>query len=129
MDRSVPNGLPTGIPAGLSIAGEVVSDGDLTVNGRVDGQISAPDHHLTIGPDAAVVAKLVARAVTVAGSVEGSILASERVRLLPGSSVRGHVTAPSLHLADGAQFNGTADPERTEAAMHVARYRQKQSTA
>jgi hypothetical protein len=48
--------------------------------------------------------------------------------MLPGANVRGHVTSPSLLLADGAKFNGSADPERTEAAMLVARYRQKQGT-
>jgi cytoskeletal protein CcmA (bactofilin family) len=45
---------------------------------------------------------------------------------MAGATVRGHVTTPSLMLADGAMFNGTVDPEKTEAAMHVARYRQKQ---
>jgi hypothetical protein len=39
--------------------------------------------------------------------------------------VRGHITTPSLLLADGATFTGSVDPERTEAAMLVARYRQQ----
>jgi hypothetical protein len=28
-------------------------------------------------------------------------------------------------LVDGATFDGSVDPNRTEAAMHVAKYRQK----
>jgi hypothetical protein len=34
---------------------------------------------------------------------------------------------PSLALAEGAQFSGSVDPSRTEAAMLVAKYRQKQA--
>ena len=37
------------------------------------------------------------------------------------------MTTPAITLADGAQFTGTVDPERTESAMHVARYRAKQA--
>jgi cytoskeletal protein CcmA (bactofilin family) len=127
MDRTATGAHQTGIPNGLTISGELSAEEDIIVHGRVDGQISSPEHHLTIGASAEVKAKLIARVVTIAGSVDGGILASERVRVLAGASVRGHITAPSLLLADGAMFTGTVDPERTEAGMHVARYRQKQS--
>ena len=127
MDRNVPDGAPTVIPSGLTLSGELNASEDILIDGRVDGQVTTADHHLNIGGNASLKAKLVARVVTIAGAVEGSILASERVRVLAGATVRGHITTPSLLLADGASFNGTVDPERTEAAMIVARYRQRQT--
>jgi cytoskeletal protein CcmA (bactofilin family) len=126
MDQKDSATAPTGIPAGLRISGELTASEDLTVDGRVDGQITATDHHLVVGNEAAINARLIARVVIVGGTLEGSILATERVRLLATANVRGHITTPSLFLADGASFTGTVDPDRTEAAMHVARYRQKQ---
>ena len=119
-------GRAAGIPAGVNITGEIVASEDLEIHGRVDGQVTASEHHVTVGSTALLRAKVVARAVTLAGTLDGSVLGSERVRILAGANVRGHVSTPALLLADGAQFNGTADPERTEAAMHVARYRQRQ---
>jgi cytoskeletal protein CcmA (bactofilin family) len=114
------------VPAGVTITGDVTAAEDIVVEGKIDGQIHAPDHDITVGTAAALQARIVARTVTLSGTLDGSIVASQRVRVLDGASMRGHVTTPSLVLVDGALFNGTADPERTEAAMHVARYRQKQ---
>ena len=65
------------------------------------------------------------RAVTISGSVDGNILARERIDLLPSAFVRGHLTTPSFTVQDGARFTGTVDPHKTEAAMQVARYRQR----
>ena len=125
MDQNSGSGT-AGIPFGVRITGEVTAAEDLVIHGHVEGQVTAPAHHVTIGPGGAVHAKVVARVVTVSGRLEGSITASERVRILADAQARGHVHTPSFALSDGAVFTGTADPQRTEAAMHVARYRQKQ---
>lgn len=127
MDENNQATTPTGIPAGVTITGELNASEDITIDGRVDGQVTAENHHLVVGGAAFLNAKLIAKVVIVAGTVDGSILASERVRVLASATVRGHVTTPSLFLADGATFIGTVDPERTEAALHVARYRQRQA--
>lgn len=125
MERSqVPN--RTGIPAGISIAGEIYAEEDLYIDGHVEGPITAPGNHVAVGSGGVLKSKIIARGITVAGTLDGSLLAAERVRILNGATVRGHVTSPALLLMDGARFNGTVDPERTEAAMRVARYREKQ---
>ena len=116
---------PTRIPKGSSILGGLEAGQDVVIDGRLDGHITLPDHHLSIGASAIVSARIVARSVTISGFVHGNILARERVDLLAGASVKGHVTTPSITLEDGAQFNGTVDPHRTEAALQVAKYRER----
>lgn len=118
----------TGIHSGVAVTGDISATEDMTIAGAVSGRVLLPDHHLTIASSAKVRAAIVARSVAVAGTLDGSIVASERVHLLPGAHVRGHLTTPSILLADGAVFTGTVDPERTEAAMHVAKYRERQSS-
>lgn len=125
VDRMTKGAGRTGIPAGVTIAGEVQADEDLYIDGHVDGQITAPDHLVALGSGATLKAKIVARGVTIAGTLEGSVLATESVRILESASVRAHVTSPALLLVDGAMFTGSVDPERTEAGMIVARYRQR----
>ena len=115
----------TRLPANLVVSGDLAATQDIVIDGRFDGHITVPDHHLSIGSSASVTAKIVARSVTIFGSVDGNILATERVEVLASASVRGHVVTPSIMVMDGAKFTGSIDPQRSEAAMHVARYRQR----
>ncbi|MEO5897733.1 MAG: polymer-forming cytoskeletal protein [Vicinamibacterales bacterium] len=118
----------TRLPAGISITGELTSAEDITVLGHFEGQLIVDNNHVEIGASAVVRAKVVARAVTICGNLEGNVIATERVDVQPTAAVRGHLTTPSLSLLEGARFNGSVDPTRTEAAMRVARYRQKQES-
>jgi cytoskeletal protein CcmA (bactofilin family) len=117
----------TRFPASLIVSGDLAASQDIVIDGRFDGHIMVPDHHLSIGSSASVTAKIVARSVSIFGSVDGNILATERVELLASASVRGHVVTPSIMVMDGAKFTGSIDPQRSQAAMQVARYRQRQS--
>jgi cytoskeletal protein CcmA (bactofilin family) len=114
---------PTRLPSSLAVSGDLAAEQDIVIDGRFDGRIAVPDHHLSISRSASVRAKIVARSVTILGSLDGNILASEAVEVLAGASVRGHVTTPSITLVDGALFTGTIDPKRSEAAALVERYR------
>ena len=127
MDLSTRRDGPSRLPAGLTVTGDLTSDQDLTIDGVYDGQITLNDQHLTIGTTARVSGRVIARAVTVAGAMDGNIIATGSVSLLPSSVVRGHLQTPSIVMLVGARFDGTVDPSRTEAAMHVAKYRQKQA--
>lgn len=118
---------PEDFSPGLSIAGDLSATEDVAIRGHFDGQISVPGHHLSIEATASVKARIVARSVTIGGAVEGNIFAAERVWLMATARVRGHLTTPAISLADGAEFTGTVDPEKSESAMHVARYRAKQA--
>ena len=126
MDLSTRPDGPSRLPAGLSVTGDLSSAQDLTIDGLYDGQITLNEQHLTVGTTARVSGRIIARAVTVAGTVDGNIIATASVSLLPSSVVRGHLQTPSIVMLEGARFDGTVDPSRTEAAMHVAKYRQKQ---
>ena len=118
---------PSSLPTGISVTGDLTSDQDLSIDGTFEGQITIPQQHLTIGPSGRVRARIIARAVTVLGRLDGSVTATQRVRLEPSAWVHGHLQTPSVILSEGAQFTGTVDPNRTEAALLVARYRQKQA--
>ena len=116
----------TRLPAGLTISADLTSNEDITVEGQFDGEIHVPDHHVEIGASALVRARIIARAVTIHGTLDGTIVAAERVDVERTATFRGHLTTPSLALFEGANFNGTVDPVRTEAAMRVAAYRLRQ---
>ena len=97
------------ISGAITVTGNVTSAGDLVIDGRVEGAIEIGNHNLTIGETAAVVADLIARDVTVAGSVKGNVLGSGKVELKKNSTVEGDITAPRFAMEDGAVLIGKVD--------------------
>ena len=118
----------TRLPAGLSVTGDVHAHEDINIDGRLEGQLNAPDHHLDVREGAVVMAKIVVGTITISGTVDGTVAAA-RILIQPTANVRGHLVTPALTLREGARFTGTVDPAKTEAAMHVAKYRQKHTEA
>ena len=97
--------------------GDLISLEDMTIDGRVAGTIELRDHSLTIGPDAHIQADIVAKTVTVLGTVTGTIIAREAVDIRETGSVEGDVTSPRLAMADGAVMRGRIDTGTRAAAQ------------
>ena len=86
--------------------GDLISSEDMTIDGRVEGSIEVRNHHLTIGPNAAIEADVAAKLVTVFGKVAGSVMAEERIEIRQGASVEADLTCQTLAIQEGAYFCG-----------------------
>lgn len=91
------------IDAGLEIIGELRCDGDLRIDGAVQGDITS--RSVTIGVGARVDGEIVAETVHVAGLVNGNIDAMS-VTLAKSAKVVGNVTHNSLSIEAGAVIDG-----------------------
>jgi len=116
----------TRIGASIVITGEIISDEDVTYEGRLDGQLLVRDGALTIGERAQIQADLRGTRVLVRGLVNGAISASERIELTDTATVEGSLSANRFVLADVAQFNGRIDMDQRTIAARVAQYRATQ---
>lgn len=100
----------------LVIKGELNGGEDLTLDGRVEGKISLPEHVLTVGANARIDAEVQAKVVVVLGTVKGNVTAGEKFELKAGGSVEGTLTAPRVAMAEGSTFNGRIDmPKKGDA--------------
>jgi cytoskeletal protein CcmA (bactofilin family) len=97
------------IGPGVSVEGKLTSSEDLVIDGKVDGAIEVSDHHLSIGPAGAVTANLIARRITISGSVIGNVNALERVDLHATGTVTGDISTPRFVMAEGAEIAGKVD--------------------
>ena len=97
------------IGSSVFVKGELAASEDLMVDGRVEGRIDLPDHALTIGPNANIQADIVAKVVTVFGSVVGGITARDRVDIRRGGSLDGNLSCTRIAIQDGAHFCGRVD--------------------
>lgn len=102
------------ISKSVIIKGDVVSSGDLVIDGQVTGTIELGDHSLTIGPTAAVVANLAARSVIVSGKVKGNVKGAARVELKSTGSIEGDVSSPSFSMDLGGALAGKVDAGSTK---------------
>src|SRR5689334_19333338 len=94
------------IGGSVLVKGDVVSKEDLVIDGQVQGTIELGDHNLTIGPDATVVADLVAKSVTVSGKVTGNVIGAAKVELKATGQIEGDITSPKFVMEDGAALSG-----------------------
>jgi cytoskeletal protein CcmA (bactofilin family) len=116
----------TSIGRSLVITGELTSDEDVAIGGRMHGPISIRNGSLTIRDTARLDGDIRATRVVVQGSVDGTIAASERIELQASARVRGSLSANHVVLADGATFNGRIDMDRRTIAAKVAQYKAAQ---
>ena len=104
----------------MRIEGRIVSQENLTIDGKVDGTIEVGEHTLTIGAGAEVKADLTANAVTISGTVKGNVTATTRVDLKPTASVEGDITTPRLAMAEGAVVRGRVEANARAAGAAAA---------
>ena len=90
----------------IVIKGDVTSSENMTVAGRVEGDITVREHALVVAAGGTVRGSIVANYVIVHGEVLGTITAEARVEVTATGFVRGDITAPRMVLSEGATLHG-----------------------
>jgi cytoskeletal protein CcmA (bactofilin family) len=92
----------------LRFSGEVHFKSMLRIDGKFSGQIKSPDGTLIVSSGAQVTGAVIDVAVArINGAVEGDVNASRELVLGPTAVIDGRLSAGSLHVEEGAVFNGT----------------------
>ncbi len=104
-DKSSESGS-TIIGSSISIKGEITGEGDLTVQGQVEGTIDVRNNKVTIDSTGRIKADINARIITIEGEVEGNLLGERKIVLRPSGRVLGDMMSPAIYLEDVAKFKG-----------------------
>lgn len=94
---------PSIIAADLHIVGNVRTEGELHIDGRIDGDVEA--HSVTIGESGYLDGHVETQELVVHGIVRGSVRA-RRVQLANGCKVVADITHDLLSIDQGASFEG-----------------------
>jgi cytoskeletal protein CcmA (bactofilin family) len=116
------------IGAGIEIAGDVTASADLSINGKISGNIVQSSHDVDIAESGKVKANISARVVKVAGEVEGDLAGSEKVFISKTGRVRGNIVSPRVQLEDGAIFRGSIDMDPSTVVKQAAPAPAKKTT-
>jgi cytoskeletal protein CcmA (bactofilin family) len=122
MAKELAAGGNTVIGPSILINGKLTGDEDLTVRGRVEGELSLTKT-LIVEPSGVVKANVAVKNAVVSGVVVGNIQATESVELTHEGRMVGDIRSPRVIIVDGASFRGRVDmgelppgrtlPERT----------------
>ena len=96
----------------IEINGDVRGNEDLRIEGDVSGTVELRNSNLTIGKEGKVRADVYAKAITVDGTTEGDLYASERIIVHVSAHVRGNITAPKVGIEEGAKFKGSIEMDQ-----------------
>jgi cytoskeletal protein CcmA (bactofilin family) len=102
------NGEVTIVGAGARLEGNVVSAGNLRIDGQVKGQINA-DGDVVLSPQSQVEADIRAQNVSVAGRFKGNILVKGKAHLARGGRIDGNITSKTLVVEEGGIFHGQSN--------------------
>ncbi|MCC5864484.1 MAG: polymer-forming cytoskeletal protein [Wenzhouxiangella sp.] len=108
------------IGASIHVEGTLRGNEDLIIEGKVNGTVELKQNSVTIGAEGEVKADVYAHTIFVDGSMEGNLVAAERIVIRKSARVRGSIAAPRVSLEDGARFNGSIDMDPESDALAKA---------
>jgi cytoskeletal protein CcmA (bactofilin family) len=101
-------GKSTIIGESILVNGKLTGDEDLTVQGRVEGEVNLTKA-LIVEPSGVVKANVTVRNAIISGTVVGNVQATDSVELTREGRMVGDIAAPRVILADGASFRGRVE--------------------
>jgi len=137
MARDIKEGRLSGfVGHGTVLTGEAIFQAMLRVDGHLVGTVSSESGTLIVGTNGQVDANVAVSSAMINGTINGDIIATEKLQLGRTSRVIGNVHTPRLIIEDGAVLEGSctmlkareiSEKQETEAeaqykAAELARY-------
>jgi cytoskeletal protein CcmA (bactofilin family) len=120
--RDIKDGLLSGfVGNGTALTGEASFKGMLRVDGHLSGKVNSEGGTLIVGNNGQVDADIEVAVATIHGTVNGDIIASQRLELGRAAKVNGNIQTPSLVIEQGAVFEGSCRMVQLKTAMEKQR--------
>jgi cytoskeletal protein CcmA (bactofilin family) len=120
--RDIKEGTLSGfVGSGTVVTGEASFKAMMRIDGQMSGRISSTSGTLVIGTNGRVDANIEVAVATVHGTVNGDIIATQRLELGRSAKVSGNIQTPSLMIEQGAIFEGSCKMTQVSAAAEKAK--------
>jgi cytoskeletal protein CcmA (bactofilin family) len=107
MARDIKEGRLSGyVGNGTVLTGETSFQAMLRIDGHLTGKVSSESGTLIVGSSGRVDANVVVASAVISGTVNGDIVAGEKLELTRTARVVGNIQTPRLVIEDGAVFEG-----------------------
>ncbi|MGB7922314.1 MAG: polymer-forming cytoskeletal protein [Pyrinomonadaceae bacterium] len=120
--RDIKDGTLSGfVGNGTVLTGEATFRGMLRVDGHVTGRVTSDDGTLIVGTGGQVDADIEVAVATINGTVNGDIIARQRLEMGRAARVNGNIQTPQLVIEQGAVFEGSCRMMQIIAAQDTER--------
>lgn len=94
------------IAAGTIIKGDIITDGDFRIDGKIEGTIQSKGR-IIVGNSGSILGTVKAENIDVMGYIEGTIVTNDTLTLKSTAKVKGDIKTSILDIEQRAEFNGT----------------------
>ena len=108
------------VGSGTLVTGEANFKAMMRVDGHLSGRVSSSGGTLIVGANGKVDANIEVAVGIIHGTINGDIIASQRLELGRAAKVNGNIQTPSLIIEQGAVFEGTCKMVQMSAAKDKA---------
>ncbi len=116
--RDIKEGTLSGfVGGGTVVTGEATFKAMMRVDGHISGRISSSSGTLIVGANGKVDANIEVAVAMIHGTINGDIIATQRLELGRAAKVNGNVQTPSLVIEQGAIFEGSCRMVQMTAAV------------
>lgn len=130
--RDIKEGRLSGfVGYGTVLTGETSFQAMLRIDGHLTGRVTSENGTLIVGSNGRVDANIMVAAAAINGTVNGDIIALEKVELGRTARVVGNIQTPRLVIEDGAIFEGSCTmlKAKEELEQRVAEAKAQRATA
>ncbi len=118
MARDIKEGRLSGyVGNGTVLTGETNFQAMLRIDGHLTGRVTSESGTLVIGSTGKVDANIAVAAAIISGTVNGDIIATEKLELGRAARVVGNIQTPRLVIEDGAIFEGSCTMLKAKEAF------------
>lgn len=118
MARDIKEGRLSGfVGNGTVLTGETNFQAMLRVDGHLTGKVTSENGTLIIGSTGRVDANISVAAATINGTVNGDIIATEKIELGRTARIAGNITAPRMTMDEGALLEGGCSMMKARETM------------
>ena len=124
--RDIKEGTLSGfVGGGTVVTGEANFKAMMRVDGHLSGRISSTSGTLIVGANGKVDANIEVAVAVIHGTINGDIIATQRLELGRAAKVNGNIQTPSLVIEQGAVFEGSCKMVQMSAAATTAKVDEK----
>jgi cytoskeletal protein CcmA (bactofilin family) len=114
------------VGGGTVVTGEANFKAMMRVDGHLSGRVSSSSGTLIVGANGKVDANIEVAVAVIHGTINGDIIATQRLELGRAAKVNGNIQTPSLIIEQGAVFEGTCKMVQMTAAADKAKKKEDQ---
>jgi cytoskeletal protein CcmA (bactofilin family) len=116
--RDIKEGTLSGfVGGGTVVTGEANFKAMMRVDGHLSGRVSSTSGTLIVGANGKVDANIEVAIAVIHGTINGDIIATQRLELGRAAKVNGNIQTPSLIIEQGAVFEGSCKMLQMSAAV------------